>query len=586
MSNEYQQDFREPISNEFATEAFGNKKSGFKPISALFEIIDNSIEANSNEIQIKFDWTDHTGTRTFRRAKNIIFIDDGEGMSFEKVYDYFIAAITDKKDKKEGIGKFGVGAYLSCISQTTHGEVYSKTKGGIWNYTILKKGEKLPKPIPKDPPKEYQIYEHGTIVIWSEIIQKFTENDIQAETGLKLLHEIGRTYRKFLTDEKIIPGKKGSEKVVNKKKIKIKILSGSEKTFDVIPYDPLFITYNQKSDDDEPKSVSQRVPITVDDESGWMVITYSYFPETWWGGKGEVIYRPGNDPKNFNQRKISEQDEGVSLVREGREIYFGKYPGGPIKILGASEAKSNRNDFDKEDRFTGVEIEFTKESDEVFAVEFNKSKISMESEVRQKISEAISPTIISRRNYFTTERRKNEESKGGKDKKKGRKGTKIIHDKTIKPELNTEQEKKLRKFAENFKDSLENTDEVYQDLLNGYHISLGQNLDPDGPFVKYNYEGDSVLVKYNMEHPFMKLFFSLLDDVGGKLGAEEGKTGDNEDVQKIRAVFDILFAAFGFSRNTFQSIEKPQDVASTLRQLLNQWGVSAYKLSDVNLDEE
>ena len=76
MSNEYQQEFRNPISNEFAAEAFGNKKSGFKPISAIFEIIDNSIEAKCNEIQIKIDWTEHTGTRTFRKAKNIIFIDD------------------------------------------------------------------------------------------------------------------------------------------------------------------------------------------------------------------------------------------------------------------------------------------------------------------------------------------------------------------------------------------------------------------------------------------------------------------------------------------------------------------------------
>ncbi len=587
MASQYEQEFRNPISNEFAAEAFGNKKSGFKPLSAIFEIIDNSIEAESSEIQIKFDWTEHTGTRTFRRAKNIVFIDNGEGMTFEKVYDYFVAAITDKKDKKQGIGKFGVGAYLSCISQTTQGEVYSKTKGGIWYYTILKKGEQLPKPIPKDPPKEYQMFEHGTVVVWSDIIQKFTENDIEGETGLKLLHEVGRTYRKFLTDEKIIPSSKGTEIIDNDSKINIHVFSGSEKIFDVIPYDPLFITHNQKKDDTKkPKIVSQRVKVTIDDESGWMVITYAYFPEEWWGGKGDVIYRPGKDPRNVHERKISEEDEGISIVREGREIYFGQYPGGPIKILGASDTPGNRNFFDYSDRFTGIEIEFTKESDEVFAVEFNKSKISMDSEVRQKISEAISPTVITRRKYFSSERQKNEESKGHNDAKKGKKGTKIIHEKTIKPTFNSEQEKKLREFAERFKDSLENTDDVYQDLLNGYHVSLGYGLDPDGSFVVYSYEGEVVLVKYNMEHPFMKIFFSLLEGIGEKLGAEKGKGGDIQEVQKTRAIFDILFAAFGFSKNTFQNVDKPQDVAGTIRQLINNWGVSAHKLSDIDLDEE
>jgi hypothetical protein len=596
MSNEHVQKFREPVSNEFVVDAFGKRKSGFKPISAIFEIIDNSIEANSTDIQIQFDWTEHTGTRTFRKAKNMIFIDNGEGMTPEKVWDYFVAAITDKKDKTNGIGKFGVGAYLSCISQTAFGEVYSKTKGGKWHYTCLDqsqpKGKKLPEPVQIDPPKEYEKFEQGTVVIWKNIIQKFTENDIEADTGLRLLHTIGRTYRKFLTDKKIVPStsvnnnRGGTELVENKNKVEIKIVSGSDKEFNVIPYDPLFVTYNQKKDDTEkPKTVSQKVNVKVDDESGWMVITYSYFPATWWGGEGDVIYKPGMETKNTNQRKISEEDEGISLVREGREIYFGQYPGGPIKITGASATPGNRNYFETHDRFTGIEIEFTRESDEVFAVEFNKSRISMESEVRQIISNAISPTIVSRRNYFTNERAKNEESKNGNNAKKVTKATKIIQSKIIKPEINSAQEKKLREFAEQFKDSTENTEDVFQDLLNGYHISPGYQLDEDGPFVKYSYEGDIVLVKTNMQHPFMKIFNTLLEGIGQKLGAEEGKTGDIDEVKNIETVFNILLASFGFAKNTFKNIDQEEEIATTLRTLINNWGTSAHKLSSIDLDE-
>jgi len=588
--------YRDPVSNEFVVEAFGKKKSGFKPISAIFEIIDNSIEANSTELLIQFDWTEHTGTRTFRKAKNMIFIDNGEGMSPEKIWDYFVAAITDKKDKKEGIGKFGVGAYLSCISQSNFGEVYSKQKGGKWHYTVLDQSQPskkiLPEPVHKDPPKEYEKFEQGTIVIWKDIIQKFSENDIEGDTGLKLLHQIGRTYRKFLTDQKIVPSdtvnenRGGTELVDNENKIKITISSGSEKEYEVIPYDPLFATYNERSEDTEkPELVSQKVKLKVDEDEGWMVITYSYYPPEWWGGEGDVVLHPGNDPKNTTQRKIGEDHEGISIVREGREIFFGKYPGGPIKILGASDTASGRNDFQNLDRFMGIEIEFTKESDEVFAVEFNKSKISMESEVRQRISEAISPTIVTRRNNFTNMRAKNAELKTKTSSKIAAKATKVIQSRLPKPEINSEQEKELRDFAEKYKDSTEDTDDVMGNLQYGFHVSPGFDLDEDGPFVKYNFSGDIVLVKTNMNHPFMKTYYSLLEIIGQKLGAEEGKAANIEEVQNIETLFNILLASFGIARNKFKDINVQEEIATTLRTLTNAWGESAHNLSKIDLEE-
>ena len=107
-------------------------------------------------IIIRFQWSPskHGG---YRRVEKFIFIDNGYGMDENRLYDYFIATEGDKRSKKEGIGKFGVGAYMSGISQAAKCEVYSKTSGGKWLYTILEKGKKIPKPIPKDPPKKYEI---------------------------------------------------------------------------------------------------------------------------------------------------------------------------------------------------------------------------------------------------------------------------------------------------------------------------------------------------------------------------------------------------------------------------------------------
>lgn len=581
MSSKYDLESRDPISSEFAFEAFS--KAGFKAISSICEIIDNSIEANADEIIIKFNWKTRSTTTAYHRVNEFVFIDNGNGMDEKRLYDYFVATESDKRDNPQGIGKFGVGAYMSCISQAKIGEVYSKTSGGKWLYTNLIAGKKIPKPTVKDPPKEYVKFDHGTIVIWSDAYSKFTDNDINGETGDKLLHQLGRIYRKFIAEEKIVPAKNGSEKIKNPHIVKIKIDNGLGQNFKVVPYDPLFATYNNKKDDkDKPKIVSQRVKLTTDDHSGWMVITYSYFPDSWW----VTQYRPGNDPVNLNERKISEEDEGISLVREGRELYFGSHPGGPLKILGSSKSSRNQNYFTDEDRWTGIEIEFSKESDEIFGVEFNKTRILMEPFVRKKISEAISPTVVSRRNYFTSERKAHEEATGQSGTKGGKKGTKAIHDTITKPAYSDAQEKKLKEFAERFKDDLESTEDVYNDLLNGYHVSLGYKLDPNGPFVSFAYEADSVLVKYNMEHPFMKKFFGVLEELGIKLGAEEGKAGTIEEIQTIRALLDILMASFGFSRTTFSDITKSQDIQSTINQLVSNWGNSAHRLSEVNLDTE
>ena len=129
-------------------------------------------------------------------------------MDENRLYDYFIATEGDIRSKKEGIGKFGVGAYMSGISQAAKCEVYSKASGGKWLYTILEKGKKIPKQISKDPPKQYEQFESGTIVIWSETYSHFNENDVDNdETGDNLVFALGRIYRKFLTDKKIYRGK-------------------------------------------------------------------------------------------------------------------------------------------------------------------------------------------------------------------------------------------------------------------------------------------------------------------------------------------------------------------------------------------
>ena len=171
----------------------------------------------------------------------------------------------------------------------------------------------------------------------------------------------------------------------------------------------------------------------------------------------------------------------------------------------------------------------------------------MEKYARKMISKTISPTVVSRRGYFTSKKKEHEEATGQSGTKSGKKATKAIHGAITKPEYTSEQAKRLKEFAERFKDDLESTEDVYEDLLNGYHVSLGYKLDPNGPFVSFSYEAASVLVKYNMEHPFMKKFFEMLEEMGLKLGAEPEKASSLPEIQTVRALLDMLMASFGFT---------------------------------------
>jgi hypothetical protein len=577
LSEKYDVDSRSSVSSDFAFETFS--KAGFKPISAICEIIDNSIEAEADEILLKFEWKEPTHHKANRRIEKFVFIDNGYGMNQEQIYDYFVATESDKRGKDKGIGKFGVGAYMSGISQAEKCEVYSKTNGGKWLYTNLIKGGRIPRPIVKDPPKEYVKFDNGTIVIWSETYSSFSDVDVDGESGEDLVFYLGRIYRKFLTNKKI---EKGEEKT-NEKKIKIRIESGSDNSVEVQPYDPTFLTCNPKQGDDTPRMLYQPVKLVTPEREGMMHIVYSFFPESWW-----IAYKnAGNKKENLVDRKI--RGAGISLVREDRELYFGDYPGGPIKIDSsqdspATEKTKGQNKLSDIDRFLGIEISFDKDSDEIFGVEFNKTRIIMEKFVRKKITEAISSTVQShRRNYH--DRQKEYAAEQGETDTGGGGGSPGIREKIPTPEYSSEEEKKIKEFAERYKDDTEKLEDVYQDLLNGFHISLKHKQNPNAPFVDYAYEGNSVIVMYNMEHPFMRQFFEVMETISEKFGAEPGKANSIPELAAIRELLDILLAAYGFTRTRFPNIQDKEIIEQTINTMTTNWGIAANTLAKAELDK-
>lgn len=380
------------VSPLISPESF--RKIGYNPITAICEVIDNSIDAQAKNIDIKFEWCEKKSRTKFRSVKKFVFIDDGNGMDEKSIVSFFTVGNSSQNQKGE-LKKFGGGAFLAGLSQARRIEVFSKIKGGKWCYSfydldIVDQEFQVPmvaKPVLKEPPKEFlKSLKHGTVVVWNNVDNfEFKENhvfppektnhvkplDIHDEEILST--EISRIYRKFLADKKIHHGK-----IVHNNKIKIKI-----QNVEIEPYDPLYLSFNPKKDDESPKMVSQDLKIDGPYGPTKIWITFSFFPKSWW----RDILHPGLDLINRIERKIGTRNDGVSIVREGRELFFGIMP----CIIKESKAM---------DRFLGIEIEFFADSDDNFGIGINKSNFKIHKEICKRISQYLKPTIEENHKYF------------------------------------------------------------------------------------------------------------------------------------------------------------------------------------------
>jgi len=543
---------RDPVSSGLALTAF--RSQGFGPTTAICEIIDNSIEAKATEIYIDLKWKKKELGQRVERVEEFRFIDNGVGMESQKVEDCLVLGESTRRLGQKGIGRFGVGATFSGISQAKQIDLFSKTKNGSkWNNTKLdldelEKGNGIPNPVENNPPKEFldKCEKQGTVVIWKKVDRsQFTKNDID-----QLMGEIGRIYRKFLTEKKIEEGE-----LAKNKPIKIFVQNRL-----VEPYDPLYLTYNPRKEDKEKIKKSHiRVPLKDGSLRGSMHIVISELPEAWW----EKAEHPGIDPVNTQERKLTKRNQGVSIVRGGREVHYETIPYFKLK----SGASIDEVRTSVVDRFTSIEISFERDSDEIFGIQNNKSRVLLSPYALEEISNHISDVIIERREYFKNHR--NEMKDGG--------GGSVVDPPPPPPywpdpDYDDDEETKLRKFAEQLYDNKDKQNKAFEELVKGYHAKVSFELDPNGPFVSYTYELKSIIVTYNAKHPFMQKFFSTLEEIAEKRGQPAENALEIEEVKKIKSLFDLLLGGFGLARKRFPNLEEKAEIENTLNTVINSWG--------------
>jgi hypothetical protein len=126
----------------------------------------------------------------------------------------------------------------------------------------------------------------------------------------------------------------------------------------------------------------------------------------------------------------------------------------------------------------------------------------------------------------------------------------------------------------------------YNDLVSGYVPVHSWDLDPTGPFVQYQNELKTIIVKYNMNHPFMKKFFETLEDIGERQGVDKKDALSIEEVQRTKTLFDLLLASYGLAEITFPDPSHEEEIQSTLDTIRGTWSDISHRISKKDIKSE
>lgn len=502
------------------------RASGHDYCSAIGEVFDNSIQANANSIRLKLFIEKRLIGDGKKRKTSVVdrvaIGDDGDGMDSNVLHRALQLGFSSRYDDRTGMGRFGVGAKLGGISVSRRIEIWSRQSADEeWLYTYIDLDEiedrsmsEIPAPTPQALPKDCAdlVGEFGTLVVWSKtdrLAMRETGGARQASTvETELMQYTARTFRKFLDG--------GIQIHIGDKSVK--------------PHDPLYLMSTTRFH--EGKESDPVATVVVDKENGefeWPVprdpsrtakvqVRMTLLPEAFRKRRGEG----GSD--DAKARRIHE-NEGISILRAGREIFFGYL-------------RDVQPSIDKVyiDRFWGCEIAFPPELDECFHVRNVKKGAEPLNGLRDKLKDQIWKTVETLRKqirgtFDATEAVEQKERGLHNEAEDVASKTK---DSSPKPRAghDTPQEEKDRKIKDAAKklteDNPEREAEVEEEIRKRPFTLLSEGF-PGSEMFDIDHLGDNAIVKLNMRHPFYR-------EVYGPLIAKVESTKENDSSEAEKAL--------------------------------------------------
>ena len=346
------------------------------PANALAELIDNSIDAESDRIEVLIQEHQVRARQNYVwRVNKLAVLDDGHGMSPETLVQALRFGGREPARAIRRIGKYGMGLPTSSVSQCRRLDVWtwdSNIESAAHSYIDvdeIEQGSQLLVPDPEfgSPPADWLNLasshavndRQGTLVIWSKpdrIKQRVETIFTQLE------EEIGRIYRHFISSDEV--SIRMASFRIGESTMPSLIAPREEQM--VRPTDPLYLTPGtsvpQSHGIPDPMFEEfdrKEYPVVVDGREEVVEVVYSIAKPNILGQyKGEL---PGNRPYGQHARK----NMGISVVRENREISLENYF---VREGGGGAIPQNR--------WWGCEVSFSSGCDDLFGIDHNKQLAS------------------------------------------------------------------------------------------------------------------------------------------------------------------------------------------------------------------
>lgn len=521
------------VDNALALQSL--RDSDFDVYSAYGEVIDNAIQADAKWIKISFDTKKSSSKRPYFLLNEVVFSDNGKGMDKETLHRCMQMGFSSRYNDRKGIGRFGVGMTLASINQCKRVDVYSRQDSGSWLHIYVDLDEIMNKttdgilsPTTEALPGKYKgiaSESSGTIVVWS----KYDRQPLSADKIIEEMHIwSGRTYRYFIWD--------GFQIFLDGKEVKA--------------IDPLYVRTDCTKFPDDPKAeeletirFNWMVP-SIDssadapDESP-VTIRMSFLPK-------EFRMYPGAGGSEDSRARHIEMNEGVSIVRNKREVFYGHLPGAKPK-------------FEEVDRWWGGEISFNAVLDRAFTVKNIKRGAVPNAELKEVIFAKINPSrksIIKEVREFWQERANEEEQASRQDPlSTGHEIAENIAQQTKTGKTVIDKNKNASDEAKKLVQETMSSDHS-EELLNAWAVKFASQdytiVDDSwkgSDFFEANHLGGKDAIRYNMRHAFFIELNRIIADI-------DETTENNELYKELKTLIDLLIISFSRAESSFEADEE------------------------------
>lgn len=528
----------------------GARDMGIGTLDAVYELLDNSIDADAENIHIHIEENEEDGEDYIRIAVE----DDGHGISETITVDgtdydgiTYVLAFGDSYARgDEKIGKFGWGLSASATCTSLRTEVYTRTADDDdWRHTYVDLDEMDRTNDTKPPKATEEGPDHldlnnpdpdtGTVVSF----EKCDGTDPKTVRGLvsKLTSEIPRIYRDYLDG--------GVTITVNGTELK--------------PTDPLFMMENAHNVGELPDKVPRveqpyhNTTIELEeadgDETHDVEITVVMLDV-------EAIRSHDEWSRDWmSNHGLIERNQGFSVVRNGREIRNGL-------TLGIYNKHGSKN-------YVRAEIRFPSELDERFGIQTNKSRLSVKQSVKDKIEKALAnaPNQIARKTEKIRKKIIAEENKQSSDAdpspseqaaEQAARFLKSPLDQTaeeqeeVKEEIEEQKQEKLSEIEEDddldedeAEEKKKQVEKKYERQKNPNSHNVTTDTVGTGHFYEAEFRGNQVNTLINDSHRFYEAYEQLRAGTyhGNPVSADGGVETDASQTEESMLIDHLLLAA-------------------------------------------